>query len=409
MNANDMMKALRLTQHGRLKEAVSVIQSAVGATMNRDPKTEANEPEPKASDVLDMLPPREVGGAWTSPKSHNSSFRQAPQTERFNLDESVLKIRDQIGKTLHVRGSDSWRAHAPTQKTPRARPTGARFETRTFANESGSRAYKIYIPSSYVGDEVPLVIMLHGCTQSPDDFAAGTRMNEVAEEQTFLVVYPEQNARANQSKCWNWFSVADQGRGKGEAALIAGITREIMRDFAVDARRVYIAGLSAGGAAAANIGAAYPDVYAAVGVHSGLPCGAASDLPSALKAMRDGARVKAAKSETQITIPTIVFHGDRDRTVNVANAELILAQSRAGAKLKTSVGSGETSGGVKYTRNVRAERDGRPMLEQWIIHGAGHAWSGGSVSGSYTDPLGPDASREFVRFFLQHQKGGAKG
>jgi poly(hydroxyalkanoate) depolymerase family esterase len=245
--------------------------------------------------------------------------------------------------------------------------------------------------------------MLHGCTQSPDDFAAGTRMNDLAEEHPFLVAYPAQNQSANPSKCWNWFNAGDQQRDQGEPSLIAGITRQIMRDYSIESGRVYIAGMSAGGAAAAIMGATYPDLYAGVGIHSGLACGAASDMPSAFAAMRHGASPTAARSlnHAKITPPVIVFHGDLDTTVNPINANHIIAQSKTKAGLRATVSRGETPGGISYTRTVQADESGRPVLEQWSLHGAGHAWSGGSAAGSYTEPRGPDASREMIRFFLQ--------
>jgi poly(hydroxyalkanoate) depolymerase family esterase len=244
--------------------------------------------------------------------------------------------------------------------------------------------------------------MLHGCTQSPDDFAAGTRMNELAEEQIFLVAYPAQTQAANMSKCWNWFSSGDQQRGRGEPSLIAGITRQIMRDFPVAPGQVYVAGLSAGGAAAAVMAATYPDLYAAVGVHSGLACGAASDMPSAFAAMKQGGALDAGRScRTGGPVRTIVFHGDRDTTVNPVNGDQVVAQGKAAADLTTTVSRGEAPGGIGYTRTVQADERGRPMLEQWVLHGAGHAWSGGSASGSYTEPRGPDASRAMIRFFLE--------
>jgi poly(hydroxyalkanoate) depolymerase family esterase len=254
--------------------------------------------------------------------------------------------------------------------------------------------------------------MLHGCTQSPDDFAAGTRMNLVAEEHTCLVAYPAQAASANPSRCWNWFSPGHQRRGQGEPSLIAGITRQIMRDYAVDAGRVYVGGLSAGAAAAAIVGTSYPDLYAAIGVHSGLACGIASDLPSAFAAMRQGEEAAAPASRTAAEapgarrlIPTVVFHGDQDSTVHPRNGDQVIAQSRAAtvADLRTTVQHGRVPGGHAYSRTLYADAHGQTVLEQWVIHGAGHAWSGGSSAGSYTDPRGPDAAREMLRFFLEHR------
>jgi poly(hydroxyalkanoate) depolymerase family esterase len=285
-------------------------------------------------------------------------------------------------------------------------PEGAQFEEHTYSNEAGSRAYKLYVPSGYNRQALPLVVMLHGCTQSPDDFAAGTRMNDLAEEQTFLVAYPAQAQSANASKCWNWFNASDQQRDQGEPSLIAGITRQIMRDFPVEPGRVYIAGLSAGGAAAAIMGSTYPDLYAAIGVHSGLACGAATDIPSAFEAMRQGRSSGVWEphrhDECGRAVPTIVFHGDRDLVVNPVNGDQVIAQSKAAADLRITVTRGEAPGGISYTRIVQADESARPILEQWVLHDAGHAWSGGSSAGSYTEPRGPDASCEMIRFFLQH-------
>jgi poly(hydroxyalkanoate) depolymerase family esterase len=245
--------------------------------------------------------------------------------------------------------------------------------------------------------------MLHGCTQSPDDFAVGTKMNEVAEEHVFLVAYPTQSQSANASKCWNWFDAGHQQRDGGEPSLIAGITRQIMLYFAVEDGRVYIAGLSAGGAAAAIMGATYPDLYAAIGVHSGLACGAASDMPSAFAAMTQGAGARSRRSPARVTVPTIVFHGDMDRTVSPINGDQIIAQSKASARFRVSVTHGESAGGVRYQRTDHGDEGGVSFLEHWVLQGAGHAWSGGDSAGSYTDPRGPDASREMLRFFLQHR------
>jgi len=325
------------------------------------------------------------------------------------MPEALRGFMDRIGQLGHVDGIDGLVGPA-VGRAPAPLPDGARFEERTYANQAGSRAYKLYVPSSYTGQALPLVVMLHGCTQSPDDFAAGTQMNELAEEQTFLVAYPAQPKSANMSKCWNWFNESDQQRDRGEPSLIAGITRQIMRDFPVEPGRVFIAGLSAGGAAAAIMGSTYPDLYAAIGVHSGLACGAARDMPSAFAAMRQGGMPVAAGSRgSDRGVPTIVFHGDRDTTVSPVNGDQVIAQAKAASNLRTSVSQGEAVGGIGYTRTVQADESGRPMLEQWILHGAGHAWSGGSATGSYTEPRGPDASREMMRFFLEQATSSAPG
>jgi poly(hydroxyalkanoate) depolymerase family esterase len=213
---------------------------------------------------------------------------------------------------------------------------------------------------------------------------------------------------ANAAKCWNWFRPSDQRRGQGEPSLIEGITRQVMRDYSVDPQRIYIGGLSAGAAAAAVMGATYPDVYAAIGVHSGLACGVANDIPSAFTAMRQGELSASSRSGDMSTflgngsaVPTIVFHGDRDNTVHPRNGDHVIAQKWT-TNLQKKVHRGRVPGGHAYTRTIHTDASGRAILEHWEIHGAGHAWSGGSSAGSYTDPRGPDATREMLRFFLEH-------
>jgi poly(hydroxyalkanoate) depolymerase family esterase len=277
---------------------------------------------------------------------------------------------------------------------------GSRFVAKTFAGPEGTLPYKLYIPSGYSGQPVPLIVMLHGCTQSPEDFAAGTRMNEAAEKQTCLVAWPQQVGSANMQKCWNWFREADQQRGRGEPSVIAGITKEVMRDYAVDPRRVYIAGLSAGGAAAAILGGAYPDLYAAIGVHSGLPCGAARDVVTAMSAMKHGVTRRAGSPLP----PTIVFHGDHDTVVNPANGDAVVAQAVDGNGLQVRTQDGSVPNGHAWRRTQYLGPDGSVKIEHWLIRGAGHAWSGGSPAGSFTDPSGPEATAAMMRFFLAHPK-----
>ena len=300
-------------------------------------------------------------------------------------------------------------------------PDGGQFLAGSYTSPAGTRSYKLYIPSGYRGQALPLIVMLHGCTQSPDDFAAGTRMNGLAEEHRCFVVYPAQTPAANGSKCWNWFQAADQQRGQGEPSLIAGITRQIASTYHIDARRVYVAGLSAGGAMAVILGMTYPDHYAAIGIHSGLAYALAHDLPSALAAMQQGGvaptrqrggGVPGAEPRPRV-VPTIVFHGDRDTTVHPRNGDQVIAQwatihadggsaLQARTNLQVTVQRGQVPNGHAYTRALYHDASGQTVMEQWSVHGAGHAWSGGSPSGSFTDPRGPDASQEMLRFFYEH-------
>jgi poly(hydroxyalkanoate) depolymerase family esterase len=351
----DMKEAARLTRGGRLREATALLRSALAGSAQHGAKTDEGPRYAQAPGIAGTFEFPELPGLHTG-----------------------LQI-DLPGKA---------KVHVDV-------PPGATFAEHRFQGAGGARPYKLYVPTNYVGQPMPLVVMLHGCTQSPDDFAAGTRMNDVAEEQGFLVAYPEQIKAANAHKCWNWFNAADQMRGRGEPAVIEGIVRQIMSRYAVDQRRVYVAGLSAGGASAAVMASAYPDLFAAVGIHSGLACGAARDLPSALVAMQKGAATPAQR----IVIPAIVFHGDRDKTVNPANADAIAGQAGSSGDARISVSSGRSPGGMGYTRSVQHDERGKVALERWTLHGAGHAWSGGSSDGSYTEPRGPDASREMARFF----------
>ena len=256
----------------------------------------------------------------------------APADPAAPAAPSPARVRRPMRDVLRTLREVAPRPGQPTPARPNGRPTvpdGARFSEEVFTGPAGSRDYKLYVPGRLAAGERPLVVMLHGCTQDPDDFAAGTRMNALAEEQGFLVAYPRQPRRANQSGCWNWFNPRDQVRDGGEPSLIAGITRHVIERHPVDRRRVFVAGLSAGGAMAAIMGATYPDLYAAIGIHSGLAHGAANDLVSALAAMRGGSSAKASAETTDAGLRTIVFHGTADATVHVSNAETIVAAARS--------------------------------------------------------------------------------
>ena len=403
----DMGEVTRLTRAGKLAEAMAVLQghkaTGVAQGSSRSDVPGSTRGIKRLSPTIDMIAPAIPGGAWTVPtQSEQEAAGESTLSMKAaglpNFAQRTRAFRDRLPKLNSFSGVGE--GLGSVRQPPVPVPDGARFEERTFSNDVGTRTYKVYVPSGYTGQSLPVVVMLHGCTQNPDDFAAGTRMNEVAEEQTFLVAYPRQPQSANMQKCWNWFNAGDQQREGGEPSLIAGIALQVVEEFSADPTRVYVAGLSAGGAAAAIMAATYPDLFAAVGVHSGLACGAARDMPSAFAAMGGSGTIRPRGEGP--TVPTIVFHGDADRTVNPVNSDHVVAQARQEAALTKVVTRGETPGGMAYTRTVHLDAAGEEVLEQWVLHGAGHAWSGGSLSGSYADARGPDASREMIRFFLGH-------
>jgi poly(hydroxyalkanoate) depolymerase family esterase len=405
-------EATRLTRAGQLQEAVKTIQRTL-----QDARGVGNDPMDGRSPVVRR---RLVNGLGFEHSKDDSG----PTATRLNRKATPLsKVLHQIRR--EYRGPTPWSDPIYDQSHD-ITPDGGRFISGSYTNHAGTRGYKLYIPSGYHGQPLPLVVMLHGCTQDPENFAAGTRMNVLAEAQQCFVAYPAQPLAANGSKCWNWFEEAHQQRGRGEPCIIAGLTRQIMDEYRIDARRVYVAGLSAGGAMAMTLAVTYPDLYAAAGIHSGLAYAVAQDLPSAFTAMHGGLgtrdiRHTAGSPGTRFYathIPAIVFHGDRDTTVHPGNGDQVVAQcaaphtggeqvlSQAGGNASQArVERGQAPHGHAYTRTTYHGAGGHPVVEYWLVHDAGHAWSGGSPTGSYTDPMGPDASKEMLRFFLDHPQG----
>jgi poly(hydroxyalkanoate) depolymerase family esterase len=378
-----MREALRLTRAGDLGSATARIRSAlrgtntVAETAPVDAAAAAEVPVPARSD-------------------HVTAYTLPPLN--FPRATSTVEVK------------------RPGERKSKA-GRGERMLAGTFSNAAGKRAFKLFVPSGHTDSPMPLVVMLHGCTQNAEDFAAGTRMNELAERAGFLVLYPEQAGNANGNRCWNWFRFEDQQRESGEPSLIADMTQQIAQSYSVDAQRIYVAGLSAGAAMAVVLGETYPDLYAAVGVHSGLSYAAAHDVPSALAAMK-GREIRVARKASipssppnAPAVPLVVFHGDRDSTVVPSNSEKLIAQALA--KVATSQApltqtqeqhNAAQANHHAYTHTVYRDVRGRSVVEHWQIHGSAHAWSGGSSAGSHTDPRGPDASASMIRFFLEHPR-----
>jgi poly(hydroxyalkanoate) depolymerase family esterase len=355
-----MSEALRLTRAGQLAQATSLLQHGLRGDVGRPQPGARRAEDPAGHGRVGPSAPKQVLTKLSTPRPAAQSDVHTPARAGF------------VGET----------------------------HRRRHTEPAGTRNYNLYVPTGYRGEPVPLVVMLHGGTQNAIDFAAGTRMNVLAERHTFAVAYPEQSRAANRGGYWNWFSPADQRTGSGEPAIIAGITRQVMLDIAVESARVYIAGLSAGGAMAAVMAATYPDLYAAVGVHSGIGYRAAHDVGSAFATMRTGGTPTASG-----TVPMIVVHGDDDAIVAPVNAEKLISCRLAAGDITSQSGPTAARGdsGRPYTRTTYYSRDGLAVAESLIVHGGGHAWYGGDPAGSYTDPKGPDASAEMIRFFLLHE------
>lgn len=377
--ATAMNRARDLVRAGKPQEATRLIQ----ATLGSQPALDAT-PDP-------VTVPRPV-----------SARHGKPSIDPSRIDDAELAA-DKPGSRRRPLGDVITGLTKNRPKFPKTRmakpdigvPQGASFDWRHVDTPHGGRDYRLYVPSRMPDGPQGLILMLHGCTQNPDDFAAGTCMNAHAERHGLIVAYPAQTRNDNAQACWNWFRQADQVRDRGEPAILAAITRTLGAEFRIPADRLFAAGLSAGGAMAAILGQTYPDLFSAVAIHSGLAAGSASDVVSAFAAMRGDAQSPARSVRTP---RTITFHGSADNTVHPDNSAQIMALARHGTT--DPVVTTGTAQGRRYNRSQTFGADGTVQTEHWEIAGAGHAWSGGSPAGSYTDAKGPDASALAVAFFL---------
>ncbi|WP_051603004.1 extracellular catalytic domain type 1 short-chain-length polyhydroxyalkanoate depolymerase [Simplicispira psychrophila] len=409
----DMLgEATELMHSGNLMEATAAIQRALN---NQAPLARAARatPTPPASPSAATCA-KPAAGPWPAARSAAAS----------NL-RSKLKATVEDAVVREMRTPSAWARPTAAPEQPMGESVGKSvreapdsFERVTLMHQGIRHQYRLYVPPGAAnGVAMPLVLMLHGCTQNADDFALGTGMNQAAAPANAMVLYPAQARSANPNGCWNWFEPGHQHRGQGEPELLVAMVRDVMARHPVDAQRVYAAGLSAGGAMAAVLGREYPDVFAAVGVHSGLQAGAANNMMAALSAMNNGAKLStkrrpAAHPSGAPHPALIVFHGDTDSTVHAKNGEQLVEAALQAAlgeqgTVRHEALNGQSDGGQRFTRTVyrAAGAKGADVLaEHWVLHGAGHAWSGGNAQGSYTDARGISATQEMLRFFLEHPR-----
>ena len=346
---------------------------------------------------------RTMRGMFRALRPHRAVLRAMPGL--------LLRLMAGSADAERHRTADTSRTRSPRHSLRgiqhRIERAQGKFIEGSYRNRFGTRRYKLFVPADDERSSLPMVVMLHGCTQTPDDFALATGMNALAALHRMIVLYPAQSTAANRSRCWNWFRAADQQRASGEPAILAGLTRQVIKAYGVDARRVYAAGLSAGAAMAVILGRTYPDLYAAIGVHSGLPYRAAHDESSAFAAMRGETIELQQPASCDRPVPTISIHGDRDRIVHPRNAERLLDQFLERCDGSTVSALHERiegrEGRRSCSRAVVRNADGIAIFEHWSVHGGGHAWFGGTPRARHADPAGPDASLEMLRFFQAHR------
>ena len=307
--------------------------------------------------------------------------------------------------------------------TPGPSPSGpltGKYFSGKFTNAAGSRNFTGYIPSGYKsGTAVPLVVALHGCSQSADTISKQIKLDNLAESATFITVYPEQPSSANNLSCWNWFQSANMQRGQGEPSILAGITQWVQQNYTVDAKRTFVEGFSAGGAMAVVMGATYPDLYGAIGVGSGIEYngGTAALGGAQLDATKAGQAAYQAMGSNARIMPTLIFHGAQDKTVPVANATSLVKQwlttddladdGVINGSVPTTPQSSKnliSSAGQPYTVSSYVDGHGREILQSWVVANMEHAWSGGCSCTSYSYPSGPDETKAMYDFFMAHPK-----